>query len=284
MFNRILVPTDLSELAVPAVKYSLWLAQKMPSTKVSCFYASNRILPTSTPVMLYNDLKKDMLREDMSLLEKHVQQVQQSTGLAPHPGQLELHVENGDYRTALEEVLLEYKPDLIVMGTQGASGLKKYFFGSNTIKTLNQASCPVLAVPAGYSQVSSPHIVYATDLEQWSEEIMKVTALAKLLDAHLSVMHFYRRRPDKEQENHFREMMMLQLKDAIAYRNATVGLHPVPEKQEIKFIMQQMFAEAKPSLLVMFRRPKSWFEDLLTDSYTQEFLYNNVVPLLVFKS
>jgi hypothetical protein len=96
-------------------------------------------------------------------------------------------------------VLRDFGPDLVVMGTREASGLKKYLAGSNAVKTLNVAQCPVLAVPRRYTPAPVPLVVYATDLAEWPQEVERVTALAAVFNARLKVLHLHppRSRPGR---------------------------------------------------------------------------------------
>jgi nucleotide-binding universal stress UspA family protein len=52
---------------------------------------------------------------------------------------------------------VECGADLVVMGTQGLEGSRRFVFGSTTEKVLRESPVPVLAVPlpAGYDEARS---------------------------------------------------------------------------------------------------------------------------------
>jgi nucleotide-binding universal stress UspA family protein len=284
MFNRILIPTDLSDQSTAAVRYGVKLFLRLPGSRIRFFYASDRLLPTSTPIRHYQALKADLLQQDLGSLEEHIRRVLGEAGLPYLPRQMELHVENGAYLQTMETVLEDYAPDLVVMGTRGAGGLKKYLIGSNAVKTLNAAPCPVLAVPEGYVPASVPHIVYATDLEQWQQEVGPVKALAEMLDARLTVVHLHHSHRLEEKGREFGEVLAGQLQHALPGRFASVVLPRVSGQQDLTERLQQMIATAHPALLVMFSRKKSWLAALFADSRTQQVLYGGQVPVLAFKN
>jgi nucleotide-binding universal stress UspA family protein len=283
MFNRLLVPTDLSDHAASAAGYALQLFRRLPGARITFFHANDRYLPTSTPIRLYGQLMADTLKQDRASLEEHIRQVLYTSRLAYQPHRMELHVESGSYLDNVKHVLTRCRPDLVVMGTRGASGLKKYVLGSNTVKTLGLSDCPILAVPDGYTPDAAPHIVYATDMQQLPEETQRVAALTRLLGARLSVVHLYRPHHDQEPAHAYREALLSQLWQLTPHQSASVLLQQVAGPQDLTQLMQRVVAEEKPTLLVMFTRKKSWLEQLLSVSHTEAFLYSSQVPVLAFK-
>src|SRR5688572_32514277 len=58
----------------------------------------------------------------------------------------ESSVANGNLIDTLKKIITARHPDLIVMGTKGASGLKKMLIGSNTVKVIANTDLPVLVI------------------------------------------------------------------------------------------------------------------------------------------
>ena len=56
-------------------------------------------------------------------------------------------VAHGSLIPELKEIIKVQQPDLIVMGTKGASGLKKILIGSNTVNVIAKTKVPVLVIP-----------------------------------------------------------------------------------------------------------------------------------------
>ena len=59
----------------------------------------------------------------------------------------ESSVAHGSLISELKKIIDVQQPDLIVMGTKGASGLKRILIGSNTVNVIAKTKVPVLVIP-----------------------------------------------------------------------------------------------------------------------------------------
>jgi nucleotide-binding universal stress UspA family protein len=93
---------------------------------------------------------------------------------------------HGNLIPALKKIIVVQQPDLIVMGTKGASGLKKVLIGSNTVKVIAKTKVPVLVIPEvakfdNFLHKGKNRIILATDLDSLENEkaidILKEIAL-----------------------------------------------------------------------------------------------------------
>ena len=284
MFRNLLVPTDLSANAACAVPYAVRLAQAIGAARITFFHATGRYLPTSTPVRLYHELTEDMIREGQRALEAHVRQVLQADGLAYDPTCMSLLVRNEGYFDVIGEVIRHEQPDLIVMGTEGATGLKKFVLGSNTVKTLNLATSHVLAVPNGCAYAPSQRILYASDLRHVDQEAGPVTVLATALAAPLTLLHFYDPEPSGEPEPVDAAQDSSRLGERIPYAPLSLLLKPLLPGEDAGKLLQAVVKEQQASLLVMFARHKNWLERLMGSSNTGEAFYSSRVPVLALRS
>ena len=78
--------------------------------------------------------------------------------------------------------------DLIVMGTQGATGAKEIFLGTQTVFTIKKMKCPVLAVPAKFSYENPKEILFPTDYKLNSSN-KYLSLLRNICDTHTSRIH-----------------------------------------------------------------------------------------------
>ena len=67
----------------------------------------------------------------------------------------------------------EHNIDFVVMGTKGASGLSEIIIGSNTEKVVRKSKCPVLSVKEALGDNSFENIVYATNMGEHEEKVIK---------------------------------------------------------------------------------------------------------------
>src|SRR5690606_37930994 len=96
-----------------------------------------------------------------------------------------------DVEHAVASVAGRQAIDLIVMGTQGASGIREVFLGSNTSAVLNFAALPLLAVPEGCKNCPLKTIVFAVDdLDiPFAESLQPLIKLARGVKARILVYH-----------------------------------------------------------------------------------------------
>lgn len=76
----------------------------------------------------------------------------------------------GDLIDSIKKLIADEKPDVVVMGTKGASGLKRILIGSNTVNVIANTTVPVLVVPEAarfedFLLKGKNGIVFATDLD-----------------------------------------------------------------------------------------------------------------------
>lgn len=90
----------------------------------------------------------------------------------------------------LGEIATEYDADLIVMGSQGASGLKEFFVGSNTEKVVRHSHVPVLVVKNKPLNWSLNKVVFATDFtEAATPAFQRATRILEELGAYVELLY-----------------------------------------------------------------------------------------------
>jgi nucleotide-binding universal stress UspA family protein len=90
-----------------------------------------------------------LLREERRERRRLVEQLASATVPASVPWKV--HLVKGDPRTALAGLAARHRPDVIVMGTLGRSGIPGLFIGNTAEAVLAQVTCSVLAVkPEGF--------------------------------------------------------------------------------------------------------------------------------------
>ena len=101
----------------------------------------------------------------------------------------------GPVADALEALVQQEKPSLLVTGTHGAHGLERLILGSTAEAILRKVSCPVLTVGPSCVNVTRKDIplqtiVYATVLQHPSQAaLLYVASLARELHAHVQLVH-----------------------------------------------------------------------------------------------
>lgn len=137
-YRRILVPTDFSSCSEDALEQAVGLAKKYRA-QIRLVHIVQAIPayvegPVFTPgmVAVYEELEVEA--------RKHLNAVK------PKGVRCETVIRRGAPVLEILEESRKYKPDLIVMGTHGRTGLDRLMLGSVAHKVMQHAFCPVLVV------------------------------------------------------------------------------------------------------------------------------------------
>jgi nucleotide-binding universal stress UspA family protein len=96
---------------------------------------------------------------------------------------------SGRFVSKVLKTAAHQKSDLIVVGTQGISGLRPYLYGSHTMELIEQSTLPVLAVPSDTTFKPFRHIVYVTEFTGSDQaDIVALGKIASKFKALLSVI------------------------------------------------------------------------------------------------
>ena len=142
MFDRILIPTDGSELADKAVDQGLALANAVGG-KATIVRVTNQPAP-----MVYEGvvvaLPTEELRADIAArVEEHFVRLR-SKAAALGVAVETVHVEHDNPWQAIIETAKQKSTNLIVMASHGRRGLSAVLLGSETQKVLTHSTIPVL--------------------------------------------------------------------------------------------------------------------------------------------
>ena len=192
-FKHILCPVDFSECSRHALDEAIALAHLFDGRITALHVFPIAIaadpfggLPDFQPFRLTDRHRAHILRQLSTFTA--------SEGAEPKRISVALR-EGVDIHAEILEAADRTKPDVIVMGTHGRSGLQHVMLGSVAEKVLHQASCPVLtvpprapdAVPAG--PVSFARILCGIDFSECSLSALRYAiALASQAGAHLDVV------------------------------------------------------------------------------------------------
>src|SRR5450432_2693106 len=165
----ILIPTDFSASATNAVRYSLQLTKKLPC-KIIFFHGELIPVPPNADVSVIPvEIDHDAVRKTLT---KNIQRVLFSLKIKGSAERFTYDVSDGvSISLQILEAAERHKADMIMMGTQGASGLAKFIVGTNTTEIIARAKIPVIAVPSAYRFKPLKKILFASDLQEFNDQL-----------------------------------------------------------------------------------------------------------------
>lgn len=185
--KKILVPTDFSEQAENALKVAAQLAKKY-NAEIYLLHMIELPADMNNPVgeTRSHDLPEALFF--MKLAKKKFTEVLS----APYLAGLKVHdiVEFNQAFDGIMETSKKHGCDFIVMGSQGATGFKEMFIGSNTEKVVRTSEIPVLVIKNEHPDLNIKNIAFATNLEeQGKNTFKKVIEFAELTQAKLHLVY-----------------------------------------------------------------------------------------------
>jgi universal stress protein A len=136
--EKILAPTDLSELSRLGLEYALELARGW-GAEVTVFHVADATELANYRATSLDDLVQKHKRSLSAFLNKHF------FDLLPLV-EVSERVEVGTPATKILEQAEQARSDLIVMSTHGRTGLAHMLMGSVTEQVVRNAVCPVFSV------------------------------------------------------------------------------------------------------------------------------------------
>jgi universal stress protein A len=138
--RTILVPVDFSERSRAALNYAVTLARD--------FEASLVVLHVLDPLLAAGRLESARLRQlkSSSRSEAAGQLQALSRELVPTGVRAQLFLRHGPATDIIVAFAVAKKADLIIMGSQGRTGLSRLLIGSVAERVVRHAFCPVLVV------------------------------------------------------------------------------------------------------------------------------------------
>lgn len=274
--KKVLLPTDFSDNAWNAIVYALHFFKNESCT----FY----ILHTYTPSFYrvdymmggptYTALPDAGVELAQAGLDKTLADIKMNHKNPKHKFKL-LSAFN-TLTDEIREVTENKSIELIVMGTQGATGAKEIFLGTRTVHVIRKSRIPVLAVPNGYTFREIKSVLFPSDyaISFGKEKVQMLIDTVKIHNAKLTILNV---KDDYE------------LNDAQKANKASLAsyfkpLHPKFEQVKGKLMpnaIHEYVGQHKVGLLAMMNRRHSFLDRLLVRPNVDSIGYHTKIPFLV---
>lgn len=275
--NQILIPTDFSNNSWNAITYALELFKKSKCT----FYLLhiNPIPPYSgagTAIRTAAENFKDYVLEDSRKeLKKLVKRIEKLPLNTKHT--FVTYAIYDYFIDAIKRETEEKKIDLIIMGTKGASGLKKVTIGSNTGDVITKVKRPLLAVPEDAVFSSLKEIAFPTDYHiSYDVNVLDTLIdMATLNNAIIRILHISKKGEElTESQNEKKDFLDDYLVDVAHSFHSLTGT-----KLETAV---QCFTESRDiDMIAMVAKNLNFFQRILFRPAVEEISYHTEVPFLV---
>ncbi|WP_344925416.1 universal stress protein [Aquimarina addita] len=276
--KNILLPTDFSKNSRNAISYAMELFKN----ELCTFYVLNVQKATgyTTDDLIVSPANRSIHQTVTSQSKEKLKMVIEALEKETIGENYSFHplTDYDVFTDAIKQTVTSKNIDLIVMGTNGATGAKEVIFGSNTVNVIRYVECPILVIPQEYVFATPKKILYTLDdNDHFSTEgiipltdlLIKFKASLKILkikeDDTITVSEF----DDKKQMNHF-------FKDV----NHTFHMITnVPITLAIDSFVQIMGVD----LNALYVHKETFLDRFFQRSDTSKLSYGTRVPLLILR-
>lgn len=224
--QHVLVPTDLSDSSIPAVRYARLFADSF-AAKLTVMYSD----PIIFPVDVVGDTMSMFVASTPEHEARMKQEIEAHVAEALAGRDYAVDVCLGPPALMIVRAAEQLQADLIVMGTHARRGWRRAVLGSVTDSVLHSSRIPVLTVSRqnllpGHGPEAITRIVCPTNFTPVAQESVRVAArLAVHLNAELVVLHAVESGEEahvRAAEERVRREVGPEVRDVVTYRELIV--------------------------------------------------------------
>lgn len=274
--KRILVPVDFSKEAENAARVAADIARK---TKSEIYLVHMLELPVNTvdPAEMSSISSEPQIIYFMKLAHEKFEKF---INLPFFKG-LKV-IESVQFQHAFSGIISESeknKIDLIVMGSQGASGLQEMFIGSNTEKVVRKSKIPVLVIKKDNKEFDVKDMIFASDFNKESKSTFhRVIDFAELFDAKIHLLYINTIHNFNTTKNI--ETRIAKFMDDFTFDNYTTNIYnDISIEKGILSFARDMNAD----LIALNTHGRSGLSQLFNGSIGQELANHALRPVITFK-
>lgn len=185
--------------------------------------------------------------------------------------------EGSDFIAELDKLARHQQADLIIMGITGRSPLGQTFFGSNTLKMVQQKVCPVLIIPAEATYIDIKNVLLTSDFKNvhYSTPSVPIKKVLKTFRPNLHIMnvdseHYVALTDEYQEEKAKLKEMFSDFRPEFYF----LGLEDVDEA------INQFAHDKKVELIIVIHKGQKLFSKLFVKSHTKKLAYHSSIPVL----
>ncbi|SRX55140.1 universal stress protein [Aequorivita sp. CIP111184] len=271
--KNILLPTDFSKSSKNAIRYAMRFFEGETCT----FHILNSQKPSGyiTADVLYgapgSTIYDGILNDNKKELEKMVLFCESNSTKENFTFVPKIDFDN--IVDAVNQAITKNNIELIIMGTNGATGAAETIFGSNTLKIIRNVDCPVVAVPQNYifEKVKSVllSLNYQYDVPKRSLDI--VVEIVKKYGASLKILEIEEENIELVSKTNYTEEVFKEIGcEHFSIKNIPTSMAINAFEQLIPVQLHAMVVEHK-----------TFLDRFIFGSETSKISYGSKIPILV---
>jgi len=183
--SHLLVPVDYSDKSIFGLKYAAKL-NRVLNGKITFINVIKGVDPIWSE--FFSDVEREVL---LNRLKEHMRKfVHQNSGL--NDAEFDCQILRGKLCDTIMQTAESLGASAIVMGTSRAENIKKKIIGTNALRVVSEAKCPVITIKSEPSAADIKRLILPMDISKESrEKTVDAVAIAKRLNAEIMVVSAY---------------------------------------------------------------------------------------------
>lgn len=183
-----------------------------------------------------------------------------------------------DLESAIKEMVLKNDIEMIILGTQGATGAKEVYMGSHAVKVIKAIrNRPIIAVPENHDLQRLKRIVFPTDFTKPYEsfELKPLIELASLWKTKITVFQVGQEFLMNDTQIANQELLVKRL-GAIAH-----DFREVEFKTSVTEAIGDFAKEQKADMVAFIHYKHTFMEKLTREPVVKKVAFHSGIPLLI---
>lgn len=276
--KNILLPTDFSENSWNAIKYCLHFFYNEPCN----FYVLhvNRLSNLTVNDSGYIPSQEEIEGIYIKPAKKQLRQLLKRISEEFQDNDKHRFFTLTEYNLFVESVrknVSDKKIDLIIMGTKGASGLKKHIVGSNTGDVITKVQTNVLVIPEDATFKPIEEVAFPSDFLPYYSvyTLQPILDILKTHEAALRLIYIDKKRNSLNQEQKENKELIESF-----FEDVSTSFHYLTNKNVEAAI--QCFVESRDiDMISMVAKNLNYFQQILFHSRVEKISYHIEIPFLV---
>lgn len=280
--TKILIPTDFSEASIHALIYSNLIGSKTNAelvllhVRVDLYTEANQlILPLETNAELYESIegRLDSIREKFVELKDIA---------------FTIIVSTGKVHRSIQKIANQIGANLVIMATSDHgkgmySGMKRYFLGSNTFRTVELCDIPIITLHLENTKKELKCIVLPIDLEDDST-IDKVDYTKSLALKYDAIVHVLAIADDTGSASSVDDLKSTLQRVCLDFKSNGLKVETnLLHSEDIAMDIVDYSIRNRADLIVIMSKKSKGFDQIFLESEERIIIENHRIPVLSLK-
>lgn len=270
---KVLILTDFSDLSKVAINYGLSMSAKLDAEYTILNIVRLDGVPKSHLKMkqIERTLFAIAEEEGKKLVEESIKQTKTKAKITFKA------IKSHKVADTVGRYAEAHKVNLVIMGSRGASRIKKAVLGGTTVSVIDVSDAPVLAIPGKAEFTNFKNVVYASDLKNVQKELDTIIPFARIFGSTVHMVHVVEAIDKNVDAKREEANVLVEKADYEKIKLEVVIDDNVP------MAIDKYLKEKKGDVLTTFTHELNLFEKIFARSLTRKVAYQGITPLLTFK-